>query len=453
MKGAIPMKKILTGTLAALLCMALFLSAALADTLSLSGTVTAGETIAVYAPIGGTVGEVKVEAGQQVKADDVLYSMKTAKVYAEEDGTVTGIFGQPGDSASTVAERYGAVMYLEGSSVYSVSASTENAYNSTETKFVHAGEKVYLLCRTSSARNGEGIITAVSGTSYTVQVNSGTFIPGDSVDVYRDEKHTANQKIGRGTVSRVDPTAITASGSIVRIAVENGAQVKRGDLLLETLDGTFSGLYMSGTEVAAGQAGVVGSLNVSRGSSIQKDSIAVVIYPLDSMRVEAYVSEDSRNMIHEGDTVTIELEADESKTYKGTVALVSSVAESNSSSAGTGAGGSSSGSSGEVTYRVLVDFVPDDAVKIGMSVVISTVTGEEEAEAEEAELMEEKKDDAETGAAREGKDGKRTRPEGMPEMLEGGFPEMPEGGFPEMPEGGFPQRPDSGTTEEGTGEQ
>ena len=96
------MKKILTGTLAALLCMALALSAALAETLSLEGTVTAGDTIPVYAPIGGTVGEVKVAEGQQVAAGDVLYVMKTEKVYAEEDGTVrphagwTNIYIYPG---------------------------------------------------------------------------------------------------------------------------------------------------------------------------------------------------------------------------------------------------------------------------------------------------------------------------------------------------------------------
>ena len=433
------MKKILTGTLAALLCLALLLSAALADTLSLSGTVTAGESIPVYAPIGGTVGEVKAVEGQLVAADDVLYTMKTTKVYAEEDGTVTGVFGQPGDSASTVANRYGAVMYLEGSVAYTVSASTENAYNSTETKFVHVGETVYLTCRTSAARTGQGIITAVSGTSYTVEVTGGTFIPGDSVDISRDRANSTTQKIGRGTVSRVDPTAVSASGSIVRIAVEDGAQVKRGDLLLETLDGTFDGLYMSGTEIAAGAAGIVGSLSVSRGGSVQKDNIAAVLYPLDSMRVEAFVSEDSRNLIREGETVTIELEADESKTYQGTVALVSSVAENGS---------------GEATYRVLVDFVPDDEVKIGMSVMITTADDAEAAEtAEEAENAEEAADETAAGEEPAEKTReKRERPEGAPEMPEGGFPEgFPEGGFPEggFPEGGFPERPESGTAEEG----
>ena len=136
------MKKNISRLLAILAGLTLLVSAASADTLTLTGTVTTGETVQIYAPIGGTVGEILVEEGQEVGAEDVLYAMKTNKTYADADGTVTGIFGQPGDSASTIASRYGAVLYLEGSSVYSVSASTDNAYNSTETKFVHVGEDV-----------------------------------------------------------------------------------------------------------------------------------------------------------------------------------------------------------------------------------------------------------------------------------------------------------------------
>lgn len=425
------MKKIL-GILAALVCLTLVLSAA-ADALTLTGTVTAGEAVPVYAPIGGTVGEVQAEEGQQVGAEDVLYSMKTTKVYAEEDGTVTGVFGQPGDSASTVAERYGAVLYLEGDSVYSVSASTANAYNSTEAKFVHVGETVYLVCRTSTARSGKGVITSISGTDYQIRVESGTFIPGDSVDVYRDAAHTNTQKVGRGTVARTAPTAVSASGSIVRIAVKDGDRVSRGDLLLETLDGTFDGLYMSGTEIAAGQAGVVGTLNVSRGGNVQKDSVAAVIYPVESMRVEASVPEDSRNLVREGGKVTIELETDESRTYEGVVRMVSSIADNKE---------------GEATYRVLIDFIPDDAVTFGMSVVVTTADEEEAAE-EEPEAEEEPAEETEEASA-EGE--KRERPEGMPEWTGDGekpegFPERPADG--EMPEG-FPERPEGAPVTEGT---
>ena len=369
-------KRILTAL--CLLCsLSLLTAGALADSLTLNGTVAAGKTIEVYAPIGGTVASVAAEVGQEVGAEDVLYALKTTKVYADENGTVTGVFGEPGDSAATVSTRYGAVMYLEGDSVYSVSASTDNAYNTTDTKFVHVGETVYLKCRSNSDRVGAGTITSIEGTSYQIKVSSGTFIPGDSVDIYRDVEYSTSKRIGRGTVSRTSPTAVTASGSIVRFAVKDGDKVKRGDLLLETLDGTFDGYYMSGTDILAGSAGIVGSLSATQGSSIQGGNVVAVIYPRDGMRVEATVPEDSRSEIKVGDKVMIELESDESKTYKGTVTMVSSVAESGSS---------------ETSYRVLVSFTPDHEVNFGMSVVVTTLEGEDFEETEDADEPENKPD-------------------------------------------------------------
>lgn len=352
-----------------LLCFTLFFSAAQADTLTMSGTVTAAQTREVYAPIGGTVDHVAVEAGQSVAADDVLLTLQTTKVYAEEDGTVTGVFGQPGDDAESVAERYGAVLYIEGDVLFTVSASTDSAYNATENKLVHVGETVYLECRSNSDRVGVGVISAIEGTSYTVRVNEGVLMPGDSVNVYRSAEYTNSTKIGRGTVSRVNPTAVTGSGGIVRIAVADGQQVKRGDLLMETLTGSFDGLYMSGVDFLAEETGVIKTVQAQQGDTVQKGSVIAVIYPQGSMRVEASVPEDSRGQLRVGQSVTVELATDETKVYPGTVAMLSYLAED---------GGQDSG----VTYKVLVDFTPDEAVHYGMNVVVATV---EEAETDAAQ--------------------------------------------------------------------
>ena len=112
--------------LALALCMAS--SAALADTISFSGTVEPMETLQLYVPTGVTIEEIPVREGEAVTADTVIARLKTTKVYAAEDGTVTAVFGQPGDSAETLAERYGAVMYLEGKYTMYVSASTSKAF-------------------------------------------------------------------------------------------------------------------------------------------------------------------------------------------------------------------------------------------------------------------------------------------------------------------------------------
>ena len=81
----------------------LWQGAALADTIPFEGTVAASQTCEVYAFIGGTVSSVEAEVGQQVAEGDVLATLNTTKVYAAESGVVTGVFGQIGDSAETIA--------------------------------------------------------------------------------------------------------------------------------------------------------------------------------------------------------------------------------------------------------------------------------------------------------------------------------------------------------------
>ena len=110
--------------MAVLFALLLAAGTAQAETLSLNGTVEAGTTVPVYAPIGGTVENVTVEAGMHVAAGDTLFSYRTEKTYASGDGTVTGVFAKAGDDAETVTEQYGADLYIEGTALYTVSART-----------------------------------------------------------------------------------------------------------------------------------------------------------------------------------------------------------------------------------------------------------------------------------------------------------------------------------------
>ena len=351
---------------------------AMAETITFNGTVEAGRSVQVYAPIGGTVARVAVESGERVSAGDVLVSLSTTKVYADESGTVTGVFGQPGDSADTISGRYGAVMYIEGESVYTIDASTENAYNSTDTKFVHVGESVYLSCYSDGKHTGTGVITAIQGTDYTVKVLSGEFLVGETVNVYRGDKDTTSKRIGRGTLTRANPTAISGNGSIVSFAVSAGDEVQRGDLLFETLDGAFDGLYMSGSDIAADIDGIVYQVNAQQGSPIQKDSVAAVLYPADAMRIEAKIEEASLSDIAVGDPVSIELvwNQDNEITYPGTISMISAVADASTSS-GMDAGEQA------VTYTVYIDFTPDANTRYGMSAVVTTLEDDEAEDAPE----------------------------------------------------------------------
>ena len=355
--------KIMKRFAAILFVLMLAAGTACADTLSLNGTVEAGVTVPVYAPIGGTVDQVSVEKGMHVSAGETLFSYRTEKTYASGDGTVTGVFAKAGDDAETVAEQYGADLYIEGTTIYSVSASTSKAYSSMETTIVHAGETVYLVCRTDAKRFGTGIITAVEGTNYTVLVTEGNFIIGDSVTIFRDSEYTEKLRLGRGTIARVNPTAVTGTGAVVSVAVKDGDQVKRGDLLMETLNGTFEGYEMTGTSVTAAEEGVIVSTSTDAGTTVNKGDIVIQIAPVSGMRVEAAITADDRQALKAGDKVTIELEADESISYEGTVRYITEMPEEETE---------------ETTYKAVIDFTPDGNVYFGMPVVVTTSEQAEE---------------------------------------------------------------------------
>ena len=349
-------------------------AAALGDTISFNGTVEPAGTELIYAPLGGVVEEIPVEAGERVTADTVIAKIRTTKVYAPEDGTVTAVYGQAGDSAESVAEKYGAVMYLEGKDRYSISASTSRAYEIKENYIVHSGEKVYVVARNRTTYKGEGIITAVDGSSYTVLVTSGDFYVGDSMDIMRDEDYNQTSRIGRGNIERISPTAVTGTGSIVSYAVKAGESVKRGQLLFETVEGVPAGLEMKGTEILAGVDGVLAELKTEKGTTVTQDSVIATIYPRDAVRVAAQVPEADLKELSVGQKVKVELDwnQDQGVSYEGTVEMISSL-----------------GTVGEesTTYPVYVRFTPDENTRYSMTAMITTLE-QDEAPAAETEAPE-----------------------------------------------------------------
>lgn len=370
-------------TLAVLVTLALTAQAALADYVSFTGTVASSERTTVVAPIGGTIDTVNVIAGERVEAGDVLATFETTKVYASEDGTVTGIFAQAGDSADTVTTSYGAVLYVEPVCLYTIAASTDNAYSAEENKFVHVGEAVYLKGYSDSSHTGTGAVTAVTGTDFTVRVDSGSFLVGETVTVYRSEGYESKSRIGRGDIARIDPTAYTGTGSVVSVAVEDGATVKKGDLLFETLEGTFDAYYMSGLDIVSPVRGTVAEVMATEDTALSKGASAFVLYPDSAMRIEASVPETDLGAVAVGDSVEIEFTwNDDDVTYPGTIEMISAIAT-------TGEEG--------VTYPVYISFTADETVKYGMTVVVSS-PDEEDAETAEAQSADETSVEDETTA-------------------------------------------------------
>ena len=210
-----------------LLCALLLPVSALCETM-FSGEVTAGQTQVIVAPYGGTVHSVAVRAGDSVEIGDAIASIGTTKVYAMTEGTISGVFASEGDAAADIKERYGALCYIEPINRYTLDASTEKAYNSSENRYLHIGETVFLSCTKDGTHQGRGVITAIDKEDedkYTVEVTGGEFYMGETVAIYRDAAYTNESRIGRGTVERTPPVAVNAEGSVLRLHVKAGDSV------------------------------------------------------------------------------------------------------------------------------------------------------------------------------------------------------------------------------------
>ena len=354
------MKKLIAILAAACL---LFSAAALADSVTVNGAVVSTQSEVVAAPIGGTVRKLLTTAGTHVSAQAPLIALSTTVVYAQEDGTAR-LFGEPGDQTESVAARYGAVVYVEPDYHYTISASTRYAYDTEENKVIHPGEQVYLRSYNDAGkRTGTGVVNLVSGSTFNVEVTSGSFNGGEAVVVYRSSAYATSSRIGRGSATRTDPIAYTGEGSIVRFCVEDGAAVKKGDALFETLNGEFDHLSMTGDQVLSPVEGIVASLSVNPGDTLEKGAVTAEIYPDSAMRIEASVSEANLRYFALGSEVTVEFPylGAEPITLPGTVERISFLAD----------GTTDDEESEEAWYLLYVDFEPVEGIRYGMSALIT----------------------------------------------------------------------------------
>lgn len=366
--------KLRIGALAVLL--ALLLGVPALAQVTFQGTVISDKTLSVSAPFGGLVDEIDLRKGDPIHVGDVVATLKTTLVYAEMDGTVSGVFAREGDQTEGITERYGGVMYIEPVHKYTVSATTEKAYNSSETKYVHIGEKVYLSCTKDGTHVGTAVVTSVSevdesgNTPYKLEVTGGEFYMGETVGIYRDSAYSANSRIGRGTILQNTAVAVKGSGSVLKMHVQVGDTVERGEVLFETVEGVLDGLYATDNVIYSPVDGIVASVEAAQGGSVEKNGKLITVYPRDGMQIQILVSELDLNEIHEGDKVLIEFEWDMDGTHQaeGTVAGISRVGEERSEKGG------------DAQYAAYVDFVPDDSVRLDMSVNVYTLDGVAEAE-------------------------------------------------------------------------
>lgn len=297
---------------------------ALAEELELTGTVSATQTVTLTAPAAGKVESCTVVPGDHVEAGTALLSLQTTKVYAEQDGTVR-VFGQPGDSVTALTTRYGGVAYVEPAQRYTIAGSTKNAYDSDDNRLIHPGEKVYLRSYNNYNIKSTGTVTLVSGTSYTVEVDDDSFTSGTTVNIYRDAAYAATSLLGNGKVSQASAAVYSGTGYLVRLHVQSGQQVSAGDLLYETLEGSFAPGTINMNMVFAEQAGVIAAVATGKGQTVTADAEVAELYPDAGMRIIVSVPEGDLSRVEPGMTVQYLLpgQEDSAEPLTGTVEKVS----------------------------------------------------------------------------------------------------------------------------------
>ena len=104
-----------------------------------------------------------------------------------------------GDDASGVAAHYGALAVVEPKNALYIDASTEQAYDDADNRYIHAGESLYLKMGNTK---GTGVVTGVSGKKYTVEILTGDYDVNDTVRCFRESTAPSDSEVGRGKVTR-----------------------------------------------------------------------------------------------------------------------------------------------------------------------------------------------------------------------------------------------------------
>ncbi len=326
------------------------------------GNVIAPEETLVTTPYGGTVQSVSVREGETIASGDDIAQMQTLKVYAQDDGVVRGIFAETGDALDEET----AVLYIATGSQYEISGSTSYAYDSQDAQYIRLGETVYIVYKPNQVYNAVGIVTAVSGSSYTVQTVSGDLTVGSTVYIYRDEEYSNRQRLGKGKVERLSETAVYGTGSLLKVYVENGETVTRGQLLFETVAGDMLITAEDDGVIRADAAGIIESVSVAAGDTVDKDAVVLTVVPPGQFEIGFAITEDMLNSVYVGQSVNITFNwnEDTGNSVPGTVTKISYVSET---------ADDTEDDTTSVEYMGYVSFEADDTVKLGMSVTVETV--------------------------------------------------------------------------------
>jgi multidrug efflux pump subunit AcrA (membrane-fusion protein) len=290
------------------------------------GTVQAADTVNVFAPVGGQLLPMDLEAGDVVKEGDSLFTVRPLQALAAGDGVIRLLRGSAGDMAEGVIQQYGALCYIDREGVNWVRATVGTAYNKPENRAIVVGETLRVY-------NGDendpieltGTVILVDGKNYVVEIPAGEFDLEDTARLYRGTGDTYNNKdkVGEGKVERATLLPVMAQGMIAAVHVTEGQKVKKGDVLF-TLD-SASTVYTKPAQPAgtAPRGGVISAIYAQEGQQVMKDQLMLAIEPLDAPEVVVDVDELDIPSVKVGQLMRVKADALGEDTLLGTVIKIS----------------------------------------------------------------------------------------------------------------------------------
>ena len=297
-----------------------------------NGIVQSAKYVDLTAPYTGTMDAVNLRVGEKVSSGDILMKMLVTNVYAPIDGKVSAVFARSGDDASTICQLYGGLAGVEPKELLQLNCSTQFAVGA-ENKLVHLGEKVLITDNGGTKKKGEGVIVAVDGVNYVVEVtaNDSLTITDVSPRIFRREPFSSQNSIGYGEMSRRSDVLAVGEGRVYKIYGRRDDEVETDTLLMELMG--VDAEPDASPLITAPEEGVVGMVAVESGTTVWKGQPLVRLYLTKELEVKASVDEADLNNVHVGDTVSVKLDTDKSKVIEGKVSWISSVGEKRNNAA------------------------------------------------------------------------------------------------------------------------
>ncbi|MBQ8617111.1 MAG: HlyD family efflux transporter periplasmic adaptor subunit [Clostridia bacterium] len=313
---------------------------------SLTGVVAATDVERITAPYAGEVITLLFREGDAVTAGMEAATMSPNYVLAPCSGTVT-LFASQGDDASDVQLIYGALACVEPDASYTVAAEILMDSCLPQNQLVHPGETVYLCCTNDGSHNGKGIVTSVTGSSFTVLVTEGDFLFGEAVDICRRGDCMGDDCIGSGLLSRIDPLTCAGEGLVISEFVGNGDHVEAGEVLYELAPTWDAHFVMHET------SGVVAEVCVREGDWVEAGETLALVWPDEAMHIIVDVPE---SLLDDYELNTsVRLMFTDGREAEGRVVWMSMIPDS---------------SAGASLWKMHIAFEYDAEIKYGMSVEV-----------------------------------------------------------------------------------